>query len=63
MQICGLDHPGSDLRRRLVALVLEGVKTATAGLPSTGAAISPASSSRTKIGCGRSMSQGGRPSR
>jgi len=32
MPICGLGHPGSDLRRRLVAIVLEGVKTATAGL-------------------------------
>jgi len=26
-----LAHPGTELRRRLVALVLEGVKTATAG--------------------------------
>jgi uncharacterized protein YhfF len=28
----GLGHPGTDLRRRLVAAVLAGAKTATAGL-------------------------------
>ena len=32
MPVLGLGHPGSDLRRRLVALVMEGTKTATAGL-------------------------------
>lgn len=32
MPVFALGHPGSDLRRRLVALVLEGTKTATAGL-------------------------------
>jgi len=32
MPLCEFAHPGSDLRRELVALVLEGTKTATAGL-------------------------------
>jgi uncharacterized protein YhfF len=32
MQVCGFGHPGSELRRELVALVLAGTKTATAGL-------------------------------
>jgi uncharacterized protein YhfF len=32
MQVCGFAHPGSDLRRELVELVLAGTKTATAGL-------------------------------
>jgi Uncharacterized protein conserved in bacteria len=32
MQVIGFGHPHSDLRRRLVELVLAGTKTATAGL-------------------------------
>jgi uncharacterized protein YhfF len=32
MQVCGFAHPGSELRRELVELVLAGTKTATAGL-------------------------------
>lgn len=32
MQVCGFGHPGSDLRRELVDLVLAGSKRATAGL-------------------------------
>jgi uncharacterized protein YhfF len=32
MQVCGFAHPGSDLRRELVDLVLAGTKQATAGL-------------------------------
>jgi uncharacterized protein YhfF len=32
MQVCGFGHPGSDLRRELVELVLAGTKQATAGL-------------------------------
>ena len=32
MQVCGFGHPGSDLRRELVDLVLAGTKRATAGL-------------------------------
>ncbi len=32
MQVCGFAHPGSDLRRQLVELVLAGTKQATAGL-------------------------------
>jgi uncharacterized protein YhfF len=32
MQVIGFGHPGSELRRRLVELVLAGAKTATAGL-------------------------------
>jgi uncharacterized protein YhfF len=32
MQVCGFAHPGSDLRRELVQLVLAGTKQATAGL-------------------------------
>lgn len=32
MVVCGFAHPGSQLRRELVALVLAGAKTATAGL-------------------------------
>ncbi len=32
MQVCGFGHPGSDLRRELVDLVLAGTKQATAGL-------------------------------
>lgn len=32
MQVCGFGHPGSDLRRELVELVLAGAKRATAGL-------------------------------
>ena len=32
LQVMGLGHPGSDLRRELVDLVLAGTKTATAGL-------------------------------
>lgn len=32
MQVIGFAHPGSDLRRELVDLVLAGTKTATAGL-------------------------------
>jgi uncharacterized protein YhfF len=33
----GLGYPGTDLRRRLVAAVLSGAKTATAGLAGDGA--------------------------
>jgi len=32
LQVSGFGHPGSDLRRRLVELVLSGQKTASAGL-------------------------------
>jgi len=32
LPVIGFGHPGSDLRRRLVELVLAGTKTATAGL-------------------------------
>jgi len=32
LQVSGFGHPGSDLRRRLVELVLSGRKTASAGL-------------------------------
>jgi len=32
MQVIGFGHPGSELRRELVDLVLAGTKTATAGL-------------------------------
>ncbi|HEX6128183.1 MAG TPA: ASCH domain-containing protein [Candidatus Limnocylindria bacterium] len=32
MVVCGFAHPGSQLRRELVDLVLAGTKTATAGL-------------------------------
>jgi len=32
LQVSGFAHPGSDLRRRLVELVLSGRKTASAGL-------------------------------
>ena len=32
MQVMGFGHPGSELRRELVELVLAGTKTATAGL-------------------------------
>ncbi len=32
LQVVGFGHPGSDLRRELVALVLAGTKRATAGL-------------------------------
>lgn len=32
MQVCGFGHPGSELRRELVELVMAGTKTATAGL-------------------------------
>ena len=32
LQVCGFGHPGSDIRRELVSLVLAGTKTATAGL-------------------------------
>jgi len=32
LPVIGFGHPGSDLRRRLVNLVLAGTKTATAGL-------------------------------
>jgi uncharacterized protein YhfF len=32
LQVIGFGHPGSDLRRELVELVLAGTKTATAGL-------------------------------
>ncbi len=32
LPVCGFAHPGSELRRELVELVLAGTKTATAGL-------------------------------